>query len=193
LGRPRLTEQEPKGDIQFFSETDMSTADPNKIGSSYPAWFFRESLRRLEEDIELEEKMLKSWNLPDTSKPQKMAKIKDMKERRDKILEAQAALRPNKDKINSMNAELGEKLADIMYRRSDDRNGYVNPHDVAGHWINPCIEVSGEVAKIARDNGITVAKKGSGGMLTELDAGRLWKIGRAALGEDTNVERLRRD
>lgn len=185
---------EEKGDIRFWSEVDMSTADPNKIGSSYPAWYFTESLHRLEEDIDMEKKMLKAWNLPDTSKPAKIAKIKEMEKRRDKILEAKESLRPNMDKLKAMTDDLGTKLSEIMYRVSDERKGYTNPHEVAEHWMTPCIAVDGDTAKIARDNGFTVAAKGSGkGLMTELDAARLWKIGRAALGEDTNVERLRRE
>lgn len=185
---------EEKGDIRFWSEVDMSTADPNKIGSSYPAWYFTESLHRLEEDIDMEKKMLKAWNLPDTSKPAKIAKIKEMEKRRDKILEAKESLRPNMDKLKAMTDDLGTKLSEIMYRVSDERKGYTNPHEVAEHWMTPCVVVDGETAKIARDNGFSVRRKSaSEGLMTELDAARLWKIGRAALGADTNVERLRRE
>jgi hypothetical protein len=80
-----------------------------------------------------------------------------------------------------------------MYRRSDEAKGLVNPEDIVEHWSTPCIEISGELAKVALTNGMKVKKSGSGGLINEIDAGKLWKFSRAALNEDTNLERLRRD
>ena len=80
-----------------------------------------------------------------------------------------------------------------MYTRADEKKGLVNPEDIVEHWTTPCIEISGELAKIAVTNGIRVQKHGSGGRINEIDAGKLVKFSKAYLGEDTNLERLRRD
>lgn len=181
------------GDIQFFSEIDMNPSHPDQIGSTYPAWYYTEQYNRLSEDIEQEKRMLTMFNLPDASKPVKIAKIKKMEERLEKIKEAEANFKPNMDKIKVMSEELSEKISEAMYRRNDETKGFVNPHKVAESLITPCIEISGDIARIASDNGFNVSKKGSKGLLNLNDASRLWQISRKALGEDSNVETLRRD
>ncbi len=188
----RAIPKEP-GDIIFFSECDMSTANPDKIGSTYPAWFFTEQQRRLEEDIMQEEQMMKSFNLPEASKPVKAAKIRVMKDRLEKIKEAVSEIKPNRDKLSVMANEIGEKLTEIMYRRNDETKGLVSPHKVAEQLITPCVEVSGDIAKVAVDNGFQVKKSGTKGLMNLNEATRFWQITRAALGEEHNVESLRRD
>ena len=193
-GRPALKKEpaEP-GDIQFFSEIDMNSSHPDSVGSTYPAWYFTESMRQLEDSIEQEKRELKMFNMPESTKPVKVAKIKKMEERLERIKESKGLLKPNTDKLSVFTNELGEKLREIMPSRSDERKGYVDAHDIAEHWTTPCIEVSGELARVAMNNGFQVQKKGNGGKMTELEVARFWKLGRKALGEDTNLERLRRD
>ena len=192
MGRPsKLTESSE--DIRFFSSVDCNTKDPGKIGSSYPAWYLKQQLRILNENIEQEERELKSDSMPAANIPIKKAKIKKMKERLDQILEAKEGLKPNQDRLKSIIDELSPKLSEIMYRRGDEAKGLVNPEEIHEHWTTPCIEISGDLAKVAVTNGMRVKKSGSGGLINEIDAGKLWKFSRAALGEDTNLEKLRRD
>jgi hypothetical protein len=192
MPRTKLT---PQGDdeIRFFSETDMNTKNPGTVGSSYPAWYLKALLRFLNTNIENEERELKSDNIPPQNIPIKRAKIKKMKDRLEAILEAKENLKPNRDRLSTIIDELSGKLSDVMYRRSDEAKGLVNPEDIVEHWSTPCIEISGELAKVALTNGMKVKKSGSGGLINEIDAGKLWKFSRAALNEDTNLERLRRD
>ncbi len=192
MARPRKT-VEGSEEIRFFSEVDYNTKDSGKIGSSYPSWYMKAQLRFLNENIEQEERELKAESLPPQNIPIKRAKIKKMKERLDAILEAKEALKPSRDKLAAIVDELSPKLADIMYKRSDENKGLVNPEDIVEHWSTPCVEISGDLAKIAVENGMRVKKNGSGGLVNEIDAGKLWKFSRAALGEDTNLERLRKD
>jgi hypothetical protein len=192
MPRPKAV-TEGSDEIRFFSEVDVNTKDPGKIGSSYPSWYLKNQLRILNENIEQEERELQSDSLPAANIPIKKAKIKKMKARLDQILEAKEALKPSRDRLKGIIDELSPKLSEIMYRRSDETKGLVNPEEIHEHWTTPCVEISGDLAKVAVTNGMRVKKSGSGGLINEIDAGKLWKFSRAALGEDTNLEKLRRD
>ena len=176
--------------IKFFSEVDLNATDKSRgIASSWPAWYFETQFENLKQSIEEEERELASETFPKQSIPIKKAKIKKMKERYDAIMEAKENLRVSDDKIARAVEELGPQLRDIMPTRSDDQKGLTDPHQIAKNWSTPCIKVSSEVAQMARVNGMHVSQN----KINEIDAGKLWKIGRAKLGETTNLERLRRD
>ena len=91
-----------------------------------------------------------------------------------------------RDELSGYLKEAGDAIAESMFTESEMRRGNIDSHEEARRSSSPCIKVPGALAAMA---GIQVDKRG---LVSRDQALRMWKIGRRALGEDSNAEKLRR-
>jgi hypothetical protein len=188
VNAPQIIVSSPKP--KFFGEADR-TRD-GRIKSDYPGWYQEQHLEDLRESIAQQERALEQEAVPPERKGQYRERLKQEKERLEQI----EASKPifvgiQKDKMANIRKEIGQKISDAQYSRSQIERGLINPHEEARRMTEPCIEVkSQEEAEILKECGARINEKG---MVTRTEAEKAWKIVGRALGEDiTNVEALRR-
>ncbi len=180
--------------MEFFGQCDHKDNDKRKpIASTYPCWYFDGPIEQMKEDIANTEHRLKVGLVPDAAIAETRAHLEKT---RGRLAEIEAA-RPNlegrdKEKAWKTYKELRDEIRDSMPTYDDMRRGLANPHEE--HRRN-----------IGLNGGINVKKMGAvqlmralnvspreDGTITRNQARKAYKILGKALGENTNIERLRR-
>lgn len=186
MARKAATKKTEKPDeIVFFNEIDLKK--DGTLSSEYPCWFFDTHISEMQESIDSKERQLKLGLVH----PEMIGRVQAEMERDQKRLDEIKASRPilsggAKDFAYSEYKKIASQLSDSMPTRREDKNGFVNAHEEYKRLNTPHIKVD---PKIAEACGI----KGTKGKLTAKQASRCYQIIGKALGENTNVERLRKD
>lgn len=174
--------------IEFYGKHEI-----NKHGrpaSEAPAWTFPQHKEKLEEDIAYTKSRLDRGEIPEKNRPEAMAELAKMKDKLDKINESTPKFSgAQKDVLKKVSEGLGEKIASSMPSRTEMMKGLVDAHEEARRMADPCIELRGEEAVLARKAGCRIDDKGR---VSRTDAERLWKFCNRGLGNPSNTERLRR-
>lgn len=174
---------------EFFGKVDRTKE--GKISSEYPAWYFDRQTELLQESIDQKERALKGGHVPRESEGEYQIIIDREKKRLAEIIDSRPKLSgTDLDKCAKAYKSTIKEISNSMYTRSDSMRGFVDPHDE--HKLNstPCIKVTDVTAEIALQNGIRITDNGH---MARKDAERLCKIIGRAIGENTNMERLRKD
>ena len=174
---------------EFFGVVDRTKE--GKISSEYPAWYFDRQVEIAEESIATKERSLKGGFVPRESEGEYRIAIDQEKKKLEQITSSIPKLSEvEKDKCAKAYKNMTNAISSSMYTRSDMMKNLVDAHDE--HRLNsrPCIKASAEAAEIAIENGIEVADNG---LMARKDAEKLCKIIGRAIGENTNMERLRKD
>ena len=178
--------------IQFFSRIDK-----NKIGkraSETPAWAMRTHIDALRESIEAKERMLERGDCPLDAVPQTRAEIRKEQQRLDEILESRPKASPDiEDKLWKVYKSLGKDIQDTLFTRSDMKLGLASPHEEARRMKEPIIKVNREIADLCKENEVPVHVKGNDAYLTRDNATKVRQWIGKYLGEETNIEALRKD
>lgn len=177
-------------DIQFFGNVDRKgKTKEGAITSEYPAFYFHNHYEDLKETTERQERQIEIGLVPPSELPYVKAEVERNKQRMIDIKKANPRLSgPQKDAIHKTYKELGESIADSMYTRTDMHKGLVDAHEEARRMSKPIISVKGK-EKFLHNMGITAEN----GKISRNQASRAYKIIGKVLGENTNVEKLRRD
>jgi chromosome segregation ATPase len=172
-----------EGEITFFGEVDRNPRT-GAISSEYPSWFWPRQLESLKDELRRTDQAL------DTGVGSKMelkAKHRELKQRIESIEAANKGLSDTqKDKVRLHLSELEPEIARLMPTASKMRSGAADPHKEVEYDETPCIKVD---AGLARDLGVRTEK----GKVTRAGAQKMWKIMRRRLGEESNVESLRKE
>lgn len=173
-------------EIEFFGAVDK-TRD-GKISGVMPAWFFDVHLEKLEESVSRKKRQLERNQIPQNN----VFMIKnEIKAEEDKIIEIKKTMPrvtgKDKDTVAKDYFSIGQQLAESMPTRRDEFNGFANAREELKKDTTPGIKISPEMA---RAMGVTPAK---GNLITRKQAVKFYKMAGKILGENTNVERLRRD
>ena len=179
--------------VVFFTESDMGRnkeTGEQFIKHQHPTWYGRKQKEDLKEEIRMLEKGIENKYF----KPEDMGAMKEKLKKAQKLMdtidETKPAFEKEKDTIKKVRDEAEAALAPTMYKRSDEKKGLVDAHELAELWSQPKIEVSNLVAQIARQNGIEVTNDRK---MNQTNLTRVWQFARAALGESRNAEILRKD
>ena len=177
-------------DIQFFGNVDRKgKTKEGAITSEYPAFYFHNHYEELKETTERQGRQIKLGLVPPSELPYVKAEVERNKQRMVDIKEANPRLSdPQKDAIYKTYKELGDSIADSMYTRTDMKKGLVDAHEEARRMSEPIISIKGK-EKFLHNMGI----KAQDGKISRNQASRAYKIIGKVLGENTNVEKLRRD
>ena len=177
-------------DINFFGSVDRKgKREDGAVTSEYPAFYFHTQYDELKEETEKQERQLEMGLIPPSEAPYIKAEIQRNKDRLVDIQKANPQLTgPQKDAVYNMYKDLASQISDSMYTRTDMQKGLVDAHEEARRMSQPIISIKGN-EKFFHNMGIKADK----GMISRNQASRAYKIMGKALGENTNVEQLRKD
>jgi hypothetical protein len=178
------------GEFSFFGEVDRNVR--GEVTSEYPAWMSRNHIEMFEEDanrlrIEIKQGFVKE-------------KIGEMQQELEKIeakVDEIRASKPEmsvkrKDDLKAARKTIGELIAEAMFTRSDMEMGWCDPHEEARRMSVPCINLTNDMCVLALACGIKKDKV-KDKKITRTDLEKMFKIISAAIDEDGNIERLRKD
>jgi hypothetical protein len=177
--------------IRFFGAADrQGKTETGVIRSEYPAWYHTQRIEDLEERINRARRELERG----VSTPN-IAELRAQVERDEQILSTILESKPvlsdkDKDKLAKIYKELGDQISDSMFTYTDMMKGLANAHEEYRRNSKPCINADGMV-QVLRECGVNIEPGQK--MVTRNQATRAWKIIGGALGEQTNVEGLRKD
>ena len=177
--------------VKFFGAVDRERKSlEGKILSAYPAWYYEEKIDRMKDDIAVRKSRLDSGKVP----------ADRLEEERNELVERQARLKlivqskpkltdKQKDEVYKFYTHLRDHVINRLPTRSDMKKGIVNIKEEVMWKKKPSIDVTGFAIFCDELNfPILEGRKISG---HQAMAGL--KIIGKLLGEDHNVERLRRD
>lgn len=171
-------------ELEFFGKVDRDR-DGN-IGSTLPAWYFDSQVDTMKETIQRREAALERGDIPADYVYQTREDLKRDKERLDNIESSRPVLDEKRsDALGKAYKELSSDIKESMFTRDDMQRGFADAHEEARRMTKPCINIDPE---LARKCGVNA----KGGMISRNDATKIFKIVGKALGEETNVERLRK-
>lgn len=178
--------------IQFFGKIDLNK--DGKIASKIPAWAMRPHIEELEEEIGRKERALEAETIPMDSIPKTKEDLRKEKKKLQDILESKPTLtETEQNKVWKIYKDLGTAIKPALFSRSDMMKGLASAHEEMRRMKDPVMSINREVADICESNGIRVTEKKEGLFVSRDGAIDMWKhIGRY-LGEQTNVEILRKD
>lgn len=177
--------------IQFFTEVDRNKTT-KKITSEYPGWYFvdREQFEDTERETTELKNQLEMEMIPKGERPYIKSQVERNEAILDKIKNSMPTLKDgDKDLVAKVYKQLGKEIGASMFTRTEMKKGLANPHDEANRMVKPCIEVNEKVAQMAEACGVRVRS----GKISRNEASKIYKITGKYLGENTNVEMLRKD
>jgi chromosome segregation ATPase len=176
-------EKKEEGEIVFFGEVDRNPRT-GAISSEYPSWFWPRQLESLKDELRRTDQALDAGV---GSKMELRAKQRELKAKVESIEAANKGLTDTqKDKVRLHLQDLEPEIARLMPNASKMKLGTADPHKEVEYDEVPCIKVD---AGLARDLGVRVEK----GKVTRAGAQKMWKIMRRRLGEESNIEALRKE
>lgn len=169
---------------------DVDRMKDGKIRSHFPAWYYEQQIEDLKESIRHREYQLDNDLIASTERNIQRERLKQEKDKLDKIEFSRVKLTPiEKDEMGKFQKEMGTKIKNQMFSRSEMEKGTADAHEEARRMIEPIIEIKGEFdAKLAEECGVKVKD----GKISRKDAEKMWKIASRALGEPSNTETLRK-
>jgi len=179
-------------DIQFFGSVDRKgKVDSGKVTSAYPAWYFTTHLEDLKEGIDRKHRAIQRGEIPASELDLAKIALKKETERYENIMMSRPKLDgKDVDDLAKVYKELEKDIQDSLFTRSDMKKGLVDVHEEARRMSEPIINVGGNV-ELLREMGVNIPKEHK--MVSRNQASKAYKILGKLLGENTNVERLRRD
>ena len=173
--------------ITFFGSVDRDKKTGN-IGSECPAWAMDVHTNELKESIASQERSLERGNLPTDSIPLIRASITKEKKRLEEIESSKPKLSDVViDKVAKAYNEIGKGISETMFSKDEMKSKSADPREEVRRMINPCVKVSPEIADMCG------VKTDSSGMVSRNDASKIYKICGKYLGENSNVENLRKE
>ena len=152
-----------------------------------PSWFHEQHMDILEEEVASKKRRIDRGEIPQESIPIVMNEIKAKEKKIKEIKSAIPKLNgKEKDNVAKTYNLLRNRIAETLPSRRDVNNGFVRPYDELNRCKEPIIEVDRELAAACNVKVVNGKVSGDG-------ANKMYMMLGRALGEDTNVEKLRRD
>ena len=183
----------PEETLKIFAESDMTRMkDGSKIiASEYPAWYNRQLLDELNEDIIMLEWSISQGKIKEDKVFEARQKLDKLRKRMVDIEESVPDLDDKgRDSFAKVRKELGKEISAKMFSRSDMKKGLADSHEEARRMTEPSISLSPEAFKLAHACNVRVSPEGK---VSRTGAEKIWKITSRYLDEQSNAESLRRD
>lgn len=183
----------PVSDIQFFGAIDRKgKKEDGVISSEYPAWYFTNQIKNLKESIERKRRSLKRGDVDPSQKPYIQAELQQEELKLSEIMEKGMPKIDDKDKdsLHKIYKELEGRIQDSMFSRDEMMKGLADAHEEARRMTTSCIDVKGAHGSISMFKNVGITPRD--GKVSRNQASRMYKIIGRYLGENTNVEALRR-
>jgi hypothetical protein len=177
--------------IVYFGEVDIN----KKTGlpaSDYPAWCHEPQIEELKDEIRTSEKAidLELYKGKDLMRMREQLSMK--KNRLDQIQGSKPKITDSdKDRIARGRKELGRRIGETMFTRTEMMRGTADAHVEADRMVNPCVKIENEYeAGLAKQCGMRIEN----GKISRNDANRIWKTHGRLIGESIlDCEQLRRE
>ncbi len=171
--------------IEFFGEVDKNAKGQNT--SDLPSWFFNIHMEDLQEQVSRSERQIVSGQVNIEAVPMLKQEIVNKKKRISEIKKSIPKLTgSNKTQVGKQYNELKNKIADSMPTIRDNEKGFVDPREELKRLKEHHIEVSPELAE-------SCSVKHVKGKVTGDGANRMYKMMGRLLGENENVEKIRKE
>ena len=177
--------------VKFFGAVDRERKSlEGKILSAYPAWYYEEKTDRMKDDITVRKNRLDSGKIPADRLEEERNTLGQRQLRLKMIIQSKPKLTDKqKDDVYKFYCHLKDQIINRLPTRSDIKKGTVNIKEEVMWKKKPSIDVTGFAIFCDELNfPILEGRKISG---HQAMAGL--KIIGKLLGEDHNIERLRRD
>lgn len=172
-------------EIQFFGEIDRNKE--GNVSSDMPAWFFDAQIDEMEEAVGRKRRELDKGDVPIQHYPLKKQQLKNLEAKLEKINASKPRLQGGqKTQFANEYHKLQNLIADSMPTRREDRMGYVSPREELNRCKTHHIQMDPGVAKSC---GIKLVK----GKATGDQAAKAYKMIGKQIGENTNIERIRKE
>lgn len=184
--KKEVVEQSMFEKVTFFGKVDRK-ADGN-IASEYPSWSMDSHIEELRESVASKKRAIELGLIASS---EVMAARARAEKEAEKLAEIEAS-RPKlstaaENRVYEEYKQLRDRISESLFTREDMAKGLADPAKEAGRMVKPCIEINPDVAKMC---GISV---GPNNRVSRNDAAKVFKIVGKYLGEETNIETLRRD
>ena len=171
--------------IEFFGNVDKNSK--GEIASDLPAWYFDFHLSELEESVSKKKRQIERgqilpesvFNVQNEIKS-KEVRIKEIQASKPKLVGGQ------KDKVSKAYFSLKNEIANSMPTKLENMEGYTNPREELKRMKDFHIKVDPEIAKACN-------VKMERGKVTGDGADRIFKMSGRLLGENENIEKIRRE
>jgi len=171
--------------IEFFGDVDKNK-DGN-IAGEMPAWFHDVHLEHLEESVAKKKRQLERHEILPENAFMVKQEIMNSETRIKEIKASKPVLKGGqKDMIAKQYYELQNQISTSMPTRREDKEGYANPREELKRCKEHHISVSPELAKSCN---VKLVK----GKVTGDGAARMYKMMGRVLGENENIETIRRE
>jgi hypothetical protein len=175
-------------DIQFFTDVDKKwDKGDSTITATYPGWYFDQQLAEKKEEYRQRTRKPADDEIVSDVDPEYLnetralaTKIKALEEARPKLNGAQTTF------LKKAVSELECGISESMFSYDDMHFGEASAHEELKRQLNPCIKIDKRLATSLN------LKSYKGGMVSRDDATIATQIMNKALGETSNIERLRR-
>lgn len=171
--------------LEFFGEVDKNSK--GEIASSMPAWYHEVKIEDLKERVAKKERQIENGQILSESVPLVKQEIRESKEKIEQIEASKPILRGGqKDMIAKVYHDLQNQIATSIPSIRDEREGYANPRDELKRMKDKHLTVSPEMAEAY---GVKHVK----GKISGDDGNRMYKMIGKLLGENQNIEKIRRE
>ena len=171
--------------IQFFGEVDLNP-EGGRV-ADVPSWCFDIHIEEMQETIDRKRRQIELGIVTQESVHLMREEIKMEQDRLDQIVASRPKLTGNQqDKVYNAYNKLGQRIRDTLPTRKENEDGLINAHDELRRMKDKHISISPEIAKACMVKPVN-------GKISGDEANKCYRILGSALGENTNVERLRRD
>ena len=180
-----LREAQENSPVQFFGEVDLNPR--GGVGSAYPGWMFPRLIEEMEEQILYEESQLKDQLLDASQKASIRESIDKKRERLQKIEDGRPKL--DKDEVAGIRGSIGEKIKESLFTYDQMQKGTADAHKELARMKDPCIKLDGKELEYALGARVAISEDKK---VSRDSAAKIYKMCSAYLGEDSNIESLRR-
>ena len=163
-------------------------------GSMYPAFFYKQQIQELKEEIESQKRRIERGEIPYEQVWKAKSELNKLEVRLSKIKDTKPKLSVGeKERLKKVFKVLSEEISIAMPTYTEVMKGTVHAHEEARRMKQPCVPINqaeNEIAEMAKLCDVKIDRK----KISRDGASKLWKITAAILGEAEypNVEVLRR-
>lgn len=187
--------------IEFFGKVDrQGFKEDGKITSAEPAWRHRRRIDLLREEIGEDEIRLRNGReLGLLDGPQERRLVQEVRKKSERLDDLEAS-RPQLsgkqvDETAKLYEDLGPLIGGSLFTRDDAKKGLCDCHEELRRQKSACLELPMTESRMEVLHGMNIQYQKSGPGVVKVsrdEATKIYRIAGAYLGEDTNVERLRK-
>jgi len=171
--------------IEFFGDVDRN--NKGKIAAEIPSWFEEVKIEKLEEEIASKKRMIANGLVTGKSVPREMQKIEKKEQRLKDIRASRPRLNGGeKTSMNNQYCKIKNYIADSIPTHRDNKRGLVDPREELKSWDSFDIPIDEKYAKAAN-------VKFKNGKTTGKGAKKVFKYMGRLLGENENIEKIRKE